>query len=176
MDDDSVNILLPPRAVCERVGVSASGLRRLATLWEGLYGPLPRDPSDSRLWPSEAVDRLVAARQLVSQGRARSIQDALQAAEHSDTPPSEGLTPRATLQGEALGALVEEMRVMRAEIAELKEGVQRQLQAPREDVAKLEAENADLKQRNAALFGELERRPTETATSQRPWWRFWGRP
>lgn len=48
-----------------------------------------------------------------------------------------------------------ELQDLRAEVAELK---QHQLEAPKDDAREREAQVADLVQRNAALFGELERR------------------
>lgn len=208
MENGSQNeTYIPPKDAGERLGVSPSGLRRLATLYEGLYGPLPRDSSDSRVWPLSAVERLTTARALVNQGRAKSVQDALQATEEgSATEPLEALATRQP-SGEAFAAMVGELRSLRAEIAELRQeqsAITRQLAAPAEgtevnpqlqeilelnralaahletpiDVTRereLETENAELKQRNAAMLQELERRRLEgeAETRRRPWWSFW---
>lgn len=166
-------MLMPPKEVADRLGVSSSGLRRLASLYEGLYGPLPRDSSDSRIWPTEAVERLKAARAVVAQGRAKSIQDALQAVESGDRTASDSLAPRPP-QGEALAALVSEMQAMRRELAELRAesaAMRRQLEAPK-DTSGSEPELARM---NAYLLGELERRRLEGEGEKRikPWWRFW---
>lgn len=161
---------MPPKEVAELLGVSPSGLRRLATLYEGLYGPLPRDGSGSRLWSQSVVERMEAARALVARGRAKSIQDALNAIEQGDTLPSEGLAPRAT-QGEALGVLVDEVRAMRSELRELREAnalMQRQLEAPPEQSAELEEQ----RRMNSYLMGELRRR---SETDQPPHRGFWSR-
>lgn len=70
--------LLSPREVAERLGVSASGLRRLAVIYTRAGGELPRDPrSRSRLWPRRAVEELSFARSLVATRSAASIEEAL---------------------------------------------------------------------------------------------------
>jgi hypothetical protein len=134
---DQPETFIPPKDAGERLGVSSSGLRRLATLYEGLYGPLPRDSSDSRVWPLSAVERLTTARALVSQGRAKSVQDALQATEPgSAIEPLDALATRQP-SGEAFVLLVEELRSLRAEVAELRQEqatLRRQLEAPEEGV------------------------------------------
>jgi DNA-binding transcriptional MerR regulator len=166
-------ILMPPREAADRLGVSSSGLRRLASLYEGLYGPLPRDSSDSRIWPSDVVERLEVARALVSQGRAKSIQDALHAVETGDRAATDGLAPRLP-QGEALAALVDEMQAMRRELAELRSesaAMRRQLEAPQGT----SGSEPGLARMNAYLLGELERRrlEDETKKERRAWWQFW---
>lgn len=55
--------LLPPALAARALGVSPATLRRYAALWEGVVGPLPRDPRGGRLWPKEALARLQAARE-----------------------------------------------------------------------------------------------------------------
>nr|AGK85238.1 hypothetical protein WG13_19 [Thermus sp. WG] len=55
--------LLPPHLAARALGVSPATLRRYAALWEGVVGPLPRDPRGGRLWPKEALARLQAARE-----------------------------------------------------------------------------------------------------------------
>lgn len=181
---------IPPKEVAKRLGVSASGLRRLATLYEGLYGPLPRaipsDASSSRVWPAEAVERLDAARSLIASGRAKSIQDALTALETGDTGQSEGLAAmptQAVLQGEALAILIEELRGMRRELAELRADNQimrKQIEAPRAhrvSIIPIDPYRVQLEQRNQELEAELERRrlKAEGAPEPRPWWKRWGK-
>jgi hypothetical protein len=73
--------LLTPGAAAQRLGVSGSALRRLATTYVEAYGELPAAAGGGRLWPVEAVDRLRDARALLASGRARSIRDALGAIE-----------------------------------------------------------------------------------------------
>ena len=83
-------VVLNPGDVARRLGVSPSGLRRLAGVYAELYGELPKDSSGtSRLWSPEAVRRLDAARALMAAGQARSIRDALLAVEGGAAPPVE---------------------------------------------------------------------------------------
>lgn len=61
------------------MGLSPSGLRRLAEIYSQVRGELPRDPrSRTRLWPTNAALELAAARRLVQSGRAASTRDALE--------------------------------------------------------------------------------------------------
>lgn len=70
--------LRTPRQVAEALGVSPSGLRRLAEIYAAVCGELPRDPrSRSRLWPPRAVRELATARRLVAGKRAASVSEAL---------------------------------------------------------------------------------------------------
>ncbi len=124
MPDDDV--LLEAGAAAEMVGVSASGLRRLAPLYEQVHGELPRKPrSNNRLWPQTAVERLQRARRLVEQERYRTISDALTAiargVDDDDTelaPISARTNPDATQQ--ALAMLTAEVRELRRELAEIR--------------------------------------------------------
>ncbi len=56
--------LLFPTTAAEVLGVSTATLRRYAQAWEKAFGPLPRAPGGGRLWPSTALARLAAARDL----------------------------------------------------------------------------------------------------------------
>lgn len=87
---DQTEVVLNPGDVARRLGVSPSGLRRLAGVYAELYGALPKDSSGTtRLWSPEAVRRLEAARALMAAGQARSIKDALLAVEGGAAPPVE---------------------------------------------------------------------------------------
>jgi hypothetical protein len=65
------------------LGVSASGLRRYASIYEELHGPMPRDNQSRRLWNRQAVDALRAAKGLVDAGRVASIGAALEGLENA---------------------------------------------------------------------------------------------
>jgi hypothetical protein len=83
-------VVLSPGEAARVLGVSPSGLRRLAVVYGEVYGPLEKDASGtSRIWPREAVMRLQAARALMAAGQARSVRDALQAVEGGAAPPVE---------------------------------------------------------------------------------------
>ncbi len=161
-----------PGDAAKRLGVSPSGLRRLAGIYADTYGDLPRDEVDNRLWPVEAVERLEVARSLVAQGRAKTIKEAFQhldAGVELETP----LAPVGAPQG-ALGVLMGELKAIREELAALREdnAVLRSkveaLPAPQVDNDLL----ADLERRNRYLEGELKRRDEQPAP-RRPWWKVW---
>lgn len=123
MSDD---VLLEAGAAAEQVGVSASGLRRLAPIYEQVHGELPRKPrSNNRLWPQAALERLTAARQLVEQERYRTISDALTALAHGLEPDDLQLEPRAARVSpdatqQALELLTLEVRELRQELSEIR--------------------------------------------------------
>jgi vacuolar-type H+-ATPase subunit H len=69
-----------PQEAAAALDVSPSGLRRLADIYAGVCGELPRDPrTHSRIWPREAVAELATARSLVAEKRTPTIRAALQA-------------------------------------------------------------------------------------------------
>lgn len=124
MSDDEP--MLEAGAAAEAVGVSASGLRRLAPIYEQVYDKLPRKPrSDNRLWPTRAIERLQAARDLVNADLYRTVLEALEAIqrgieteETAITPKSPRANPDATQR--ALEVLTAEVRQLRQEVAGLK--------------------------------------------------------
>ncbi len=128
----------PPHEVQARLEVSASGLRRLAGIYERTIGPLPRDDR-GRVWPEEAVEALEDARALVRDRRAVSIEAALRGQEvggeaepypATQKPSVDEINPGAAILEElrALRALVEEQN---RRISELEEAVRtgRELEA-----------------------------------------------
>jgi hypothetical protein len=128
--DEPLVTLLEPSAAAERLGVSASGLRRLAPIYEKVHEPLPRrgtgDKSKrARLWPSEAVERLQDARALVEQGRCKTILEALQALQTGVVTTLE-IEPVNRQQGldvatqKTLEMLIREISALRDEVAELR--------------------------------------------------------
>ena len=111
--------------------MSISGLRRLAPIYESVYGRLLRTgkggSDNPRLWSSEAVNRLAAARRLVEVGRYHAVKNALEALRDGDVPESAPnnleailetteLTDRAVLE-----LLVSEVKALRLEVLELKQ-------------------------------------------------------
>jgi hypothetical protein len=137
----------PPSEVQSRLEVSASGLRRLAGIYERTVGPLPRDER-GRVWPEDAVDALEVARSLVRDGRAVSIDAALrgqsvegEAEPHSvpARPSTDEINPGAAILAE-LRALREAQEENNRRMARLEEalGIGAELNAPA-TVAGLEA-------------------------------------
>lgn len=139
-EDDQLETLLPPRRAAARLGIAPSTLRRLGPIFERATGQqLPWEGSDSgggRLWPSTAVDRLAAARALVAEGRAKSLDSALRALEGGAQPSgslarpddaaavAEGL--KAALEAiqddlKALPALRSEIRELHADLSRLRD-------------------------------------------------------
>jgi hypothetical protein len=115
----------PPAEVQGRLGVSASGLRRLAGIYERAVGPLSRDER-GRVWPAEAIGALEAARAAVREQRAVSIEAALRA---RDVPhdvaagPGEGGVSARTAEGShadvgPAAAILEELRALRELVEE----------------------------------------------------------
>lgn len=133
----------PPAEVQARLEVSASGLRRLAGIYERAVGPLPRDER-GRVWPEDAVEELERARAMVRDQRAVSIEAALRGQEApavEDAPHSPGPI-EGRIHPSPAEAILEELRALRQlveeqnrRIAELEETVRsgRELEAPRDE-------------------------------------------
>lgn len=66
-----------PHEAAALLGMSGANLRRLAPIYERVYGDLPRDARRGRVWPPEAIDHLKRARDAVRSGRSQSVQAAL---------------------------------------------------------------------------------------------------
>lgn len=141
----------PPHEVQDRLGVSASGLRRLAGIYERSVGPLPRDER-GRVWPEESIEVLEEARAAVREQRAISIEAALRGQEMhhgaSGTPGRVDVpeAPFGGLRGvqEPAAAILEELRALRElveeqnrRIGELEEAVRtgRELPAAKTETA-----------------------------------------
>ncbi len=133
----------PPAEVQARLEVSASGLRRLAGIYERTIGPLPRDER-GRVWPEEAVNALEDARALVRESRAVSIEAALRGQELDQVAEPYPATQRPSRDVIDPGAaILEELRALRElveeqnrRISELEEAVRtgRELEASPETV------------------------------------------
>ncbi len=96
---DDPQIVMPPKEAARRLGVASSTLRRLAPTYEAVHGLLPWEGDEAgggRLWPGEAVERVQAARALVAEGRAKSLESALHALARGAPPPS-GVLARPNL-------------------------------------------------------------------------------
>ncbi len=103
-----------------KVDISVSGLRRLAPIYEEVYGPLPRGGRGSgdspRLWPQDAAARLFTARTMVAAGSYRSVRDALLAMERGSAPSADAVAALGSEGNvaEALGLVLAEMQESRA--------------------------------------------------------------
>lgn len=131
---DDPQIVMPPKEAARRLRVAASTLRRLAPTYEAVHGPLPWEGDEAgggRLWPGEAVERVQAARALVAEGRAKSLESALRALAGGAPPPS-GVLSRPDEAAELVEALRAELEAVRRGLAEIP--------ALREEVAALRSE------------------------------------
>ena len=124
-------IFLDAASASKEVGVSVSGLRRLAPIYESVFGPLPRSgkgTGDSpRLWTNIAVKRLRAARGLVEANKHRSVRialEALQALKPTDSPEDslEAILEDTQLTDrQVLELLVTEVQRLQIQVQELKQ-------------------------------------------------------
>ena len=92
-------------------------MRRLATVYEKVYGPLPRDQRQGRVYSEEAVERLERAREMVRAGRSTSIEAALRGEEVIDRADPQEEQHRATR--DQIQALHAEVQALRATVEEL---------------------------------------------------------
>ena len=116
--DQEQRRVYPPHEVQSRLEVSASGLRRLAGIYERTIGPLPRDDR-GRVWPEDAVEALEDARALVRESRAVSIEAALRGQEVGGEAGPYPATQRPSGGSTDAGAaIVEELRALRVQIEE----------------------------------------------------------
>jgi DNA-binding transcriptional MerR regulator len=104
-----------PTTAAEVLGVSTATLRRYAYAWEKAIGPLPRAPGGGRLWPSTALARLAAAREL-AQREGLPLEEALLKVEGE--PPPLVATPRPEEEVPAL------LREVLARVEALEEEIQ----------------------------------------------------
>jgi hypothetical protein len=103
-----------PHEAAATLGMSGANLRRLAPIYERVYGELPRDVRRGRVWPAEAIDRLKRARDVVRAGRAQSVQAAL-VAERTGEDLSSGAAD-ALPAPNTLAELIAEIRALRRTI------------------------------------------------------------
>jgi hypothetical protein len=124
---DSAEVVLTPGEAARQLGVSPSGLRRLAVIYGEVYGDLQKDAGGtSRIWTQEAVVRLQRARALMAAGQARSVKDALIAVEGGASPRVEvavsggDVAAALGMVATQLEAVLESNRRLEAEVAALR--------------------------------------------------------
>jgi hypothetical protein len=103
-----------PHEAAAMLGMSGANLRRLAPIYERVYGELPRDVRRGRVWPEDAIDRLKRARDAVRAGRAQSVQAAL-VADRTGEDLSSG-ADAALPAPNTLAELIAEIRALRRTI------------------------------------------------------------
>jgi hypothetical protein len=124
-------VVLTPGEAARVLGVSPSGLRRLAVVYGEVYGDLHKDAGGtSRVWPQEAVVRLQRARALMAAGQARSVKDALMAVESGASPRVEvavsggDVAAALGMVATRLEAVLESNRRLEGEVAALRSEVE----------------------------------------------------
>jgi hypothetical protein len=144
MSDVHPSIVYDPAQAADLLGVSASGLRRLAPIYESVFGELKRvgkgdEDKRSREWPSEAIDRLLTARRLTGRGKPyRTIEAALEAirdgveTDTTDIDFGSRQTGADMATGQALQVLIGEIQALRLEVQELKQS--RELSQPAAEI------------------------------------------
>jgi DNA-binding transcriptional MerR regulator len=148
--------LLEAGTAAERLGVSASGLRRLAIIYETVYEELPRKPrSNNRLFPEEAVERLQAARALLQVEKYRTINEALEAIKYGLVAEDEIEASQAIKEPapQALELLITEIQGLREDLKRAREdnvALQNQLLATARQLPSAEDSNEDSMIVNAA--------------------------
>ncbi len=111
-----------PTTAAKILGVSPATLRRYAQAWEATIGPLPRAPGGGRLWPSTALARLAAAREL-AQRKGIPLEEALLRVEGE--PPPLVATPRPEEEVPALlRKVLAKVEALEEEIQDLKRAIE----------------------------------------------------
>ena len=165
----SVGRVYPSREVQERLGVSPSGLRRLAAIYERVVGPLPRDER-GQVWPEAALETLQAAREAVQKQRAVSIEAALRGQEIegvADRPLPTPPRPSET-NVDVGAAILEELRALRRLVEEQNARLSTIEEENRELRLRLEAPKAAAEAEEIAITEEeVDEEPPEA--EWRPW-------
>jgi DNA-binding transcriptional MerR regulator len=127
-----------PTTAAKTLGVSPATLRRYAQAWEKAFGPLPRAARGGRLWPSTALARLAAAREL-AQRKGILLEEALLRVEGEPPPLVATARPEEEEASALLRRLVAKMEALEAEIQALKRAIEtlKKAQAPKKPWWKL---------------------------------------
>ncbi len=122
MQTVDAEVVLEAGAAAEHLGVSPSGMRRLATIYERVNGPLPRRGGGGRLFGGTVLGQLATARRLVDAGQVATIGEALAALNRGEWPDGALETlGEAPVNAQALSeAVLRELRALRAEVEALR--------------------------------------------------------
>ena len=102
-----------PAQVAQVLGVSAPSVRRIALVYEGVFGPLPRDERGHRHWPQNALHRTQAAHQALGSGSVASLEAALRLIDEGDDLPVPVDLPAAAPEPDVLAEVLQELRRLR---------------------------------------------------------------
>lgn len=183
---ETTEILLAPRDAAAYLEVAPSTLRRLATVYESVYGPNSLGWSDggrgggARLWPRVALERTRAARALVEAGRASSFEVALRTLK--DAPEGLALVEPPPPSADAVAELRSMVESLQKELADLRGEVSelRALPAPATPERSPEPSTAAPPEGQAAPERSAERSPggalvRAAARLEQMWQRVTGR-
>jgi transposase-like protein len=168
---------LSPTQAAQALGVSEATLRRWAKLYEEHFGPiatLEQGPGrPGRTYSDQALNQMQAARELLDQQRAATLEQAFRLLSEADGVP-EAIQPLAPNPQDIL---VLEVQSLRQQLA-MQQAMLEELHTKLDSVTKMleppKADTADLERRNRYLMGELVRRDKEKAEAvKRPWWWRW---
>lgn len=102
-----------PAQVAQVLGVSAPSVRRIALVYEGVFGPLPRDERGHRHWPQQALHRTQAAHQALGTGSVASLEAALRLIDEGDDLPVPVDLPAVPPEPDVLAEVLQELRRLR---------------------------------------------------------------
>lgn len=110
---------LTPGALAARLGVSDRTVRRMGETWERVHGEgaLPRDRRGHRLFPADVADRLEVAARTLRDSPGVSLEETLTAQRDGVPLPRH---PDRTPSADALAPLLDELRAVRGELADLR--------------------------------------------------------
>lgn len=102
-----------PAQVAQVLGVSAPSVRRIALVYESVFGPLPRDERGHRHWPQQALHRTQAAHQALGAGSVASLEAALRLIDEGDDLPVPVDLSAAAPEPDVLAEVLLELRRLR---------------------------------------------------------------
>lgn len=151
---------LTPGDVAGHLKVSGATVRRMASAYEKIFGPLARDGKQHRVWSLEAVRRVQVAHEALNTGQVTSLENALILVRDGDALPVRAELP---VRSDALAELLTEVRALRT----LAEVQGRELTALRAEMAGRQVLPA-LEPAGAELLAEVQAlREAVTAQGER---------
>lgn len=151
-----------PSQVSERLGISTAMLRRHVASYEKVFGDLPKDKRDGRLYTREVSDRLEAALALYHAQRVPSVEEGLRRIAVGDANIGDTLE---------VARADDPMALLLTELTRLREATERQNELLVEQGTRMDRLEAE----NRALRQALPEPQKESGAPKRPWWQLWGR-
>ena len=139
-----------PKEAAQQLGVSEATLRRMARFYEAAFGEIPND-SRGRVYPDEAIKRMISARELMDERRASNLEQAFQVLASGDGDALQPLVSSPT------HVLNQEVQSLRHQLATQ----QMMLEEVLDRLGRILEENAVMKEQMNALTA-----PSDTLTSK----------